>query len=85
METNPKFLGPAAVVQAARFLDDSRDQGFEERLPVLDTADGVWPCKNHFECTRNCPRGIKITKLINQTKRRIEQYKDTPEIEKKTP
>ena len=84
METNPNFLGPAPVVQAARFLDDSRDQGFEKRLPVLDAPNGVWPCKNHFECTRNCPRGIKITKLINQTKRRIEKYKDTLEVAKKT-
>ncbi len=69
--TNPEFLGPAAVVQASRFLDDSRDLGFVERLPLLDYADGIWPCENHFECTRVCPRSIKVTKLINQTKRRI--------------
>ncbi len=69
--TNPEFLGPAAVVQASRFLDDSRDLGFAERLPLLDYADGIWPCENHFECTRVCPRSIKVTKLINQTKRRI--------------
>lgn len=69
--TNPEFLGPAAVVQASRFLDDSRDQGFAERLPLLDYTDGIWPCENHFECTRVCPRSIKVTKLINQTKRRI--------------
>ena len=76
MEKNPRFLGPATVVQAARFLDDSRDKGFEHRLPVLDTPDGVWPCENHFHCTRVCPRGIKITKLINQTKRRIEKFRE---------
>jgi succinate dehydrogenase / fumarate reductase iron-sulfur subunit len=77
MDPKPNFLGPAAVVQAARFLDDSRDQGFEYRLSVLDAPDGVWPCENHFACTRVCPRGIKITKLINQTKRRIEKFRDT--------
>jgi succinate dehydrogenase / fumarate reductase iron-sulfur subunit len=77
METNPNFLGPGAIVQAARFLDDSRDKGFEKRLPALDTPDGVWPCENHFHCTRICPRGIKITKLINQTKRRIEKFRDS--------
>jgi succinate dehydrogenase / fumarate reductase iron-sulfur subunit len=82
MEPKPDFLGPAAIVQAARFLDDSRDQGFEDRLPVLDAPNGVWPCENHFECTRNCPRGIKITKRINQTKRRIEKYKDVGGAEK---
>ena len=68
---NPRFLGPAAIIQAARFNKDSRDQGFEARLSALDDPDGVWPCRSHFECTRACPRGIKITKLINETKRQI--------------
>ncbi len=77
METNPQFLGPAAIVQAARFLDDSRDMGFEPRLPILDGPNGVWPCENHFACTRVCPREIKITKLINQTKRKIQKYRES--------
>jgi succinate dehydrogenase / fumarate reductase iron-sulfur subunit len=68
---NPRFLGPAAIAQAARFNRDSRDQGFDARLSVLNDPDGVWPCRNHFECTRACPRGIKITRLINETKREI--------------
>ncbi len=72
LEENPAFLGPSAVIQAFRFLADSRDQGFEERLPVLDAPDGIWPCQNHFECTRACPRSIKITKRINETKRMIQ-------------
>jgi succinate dehydrogenase / fumarate reductase iron-sulfur subunit len=74
-EFNSEFLGPAAVVQAARFIDDSRDDGFEERLPLLDYPDGIWPCESRFECTRICPRGIKITKTINLTKRKIQQSK----------
>jgi succinate dehydrogenase / fumarate reductase iron-sulfur subunit len=72
---NPSFLGPAAIVQAARFLDDSRDGGFEVRLDALDNPDGVWPCANHFKCTQVCPRGIKVTRLINMTKRKITQYR----------
>jgi succinate dehydrogenase / fumarate reductase iron-sulfur subunit len=75
-EENPRFLGPAAIGQAARFNDDSRDKGWEERLPALDATDGVWPCQSHFECTKACPRGIKLTKLINQTKRRITTFKE---------
>ena len=71
LDGNPDFLGPAALAQAFRFLEDSRDGGFADRLPVLDEPDGVWACENHFECTRACPRGIKITKHINHTKRRI--------------
>jgi succinate dehydrogenase / fumarate reductase iron-sulfur subunit len=77
-ESNRDFLGPAAIVQASRFMDDSRDHGFLDRLPVLDDPNGVWPCNNHFECTRNCPREIKITKRINETKRRIEKYRENP-------
>jgi succinate dehydrogenase / fumarate reductase iron-sulfur subunit len=68
---NPRFLGPAAIAQAARFLFDSRDTGLAERLPVLDHPDGAWACENHFECTRVCPRSIKVTKSINAVKRRI--------------
>ena len=71
-------VGPAALVQAARFLFDSRDQGFEERLEVLDHANGVWACSNHFQCTRVCPRGIKVTRSINLTKRKIRQDSQTP-------
>jgi succinate dehydrogenase / fumarate reductase iron-sulfur subunit len=75
LEKNEAFLGPAAIVQAARFVFDSRDKGLEPRLGILDLPDGVWPCENHFECTRVCPRGIKITKLINLTKREIKEYR----------
>lgn len=72
---NPKFMGPAAIVQAARFLDDSRDQGFEERLPEVDYPDGIWPCESRFQCTLVCPRGIPVTKIINQSKRKIQAFR----------
>jgi succinate dehydrogenase / fumarate reductase iron-sulfur subunit len=77
-DVDPRFIGPAALVQAARFLEDSRDRGLEERLPALDRPDSVWACDNRFECTRVCPRGIKVTKLINQIKRRIAEHKEKP-------
>lgn len=76
LDTNQAFLGPAALAQAFRFQEDSRDKGFDRRLPVLDAGNGVWACENHFECTRACPRGIKITKRINETKRRIQKHKE---------
>ena len=79
LEETPDFLGPATIAQAFRFLADSRDMGFEERLPVLDHPDGVWPCQNHFQCTRVCPRGIKITKRINETKKMITQHRERNE------
>ena len=70
------FLGPAAISQAYRFLADTRDLGFEARLPVLDDPDGVWLCQNHFKCTQACPRSILITKRINQTKRLIKKHRE---------
>jgi len=73
---DPDFIGPAAVVQAARFVFDSRDEGIKPRLDVLDEPHGVWPCENHFQCTRVCPRGIKVTKNINMVKRQIKAFKE---------
>jgi succinate dehydrogenase / fumarate reductase iron-sulfur subunit len=75
-DETPGFLGPAAIVQAFRFLADSRDRGFDERLPALDRPEGVWSCRNHFKCTEACPRWIKITKRINQTKRMITRHRE---------
>ncbi|VEN73556.1 succinate dehydrogenase, FeS subunit [Candidatus Desulfarcum epimagneticum] len=72
LNDNENFMGPAAVLQAYRFIADSRDQGLADRLPGLDREDGAWACQNHFECTKRCPRSIKITKRINQTKRIID-------------
>jgi succinate dehydrogenase / fumarate reductase iron-sulfur subunit len=70
-EKNPEFMGPAALVSAARFVFDSRDKGMKERIALLDTPNGAWACDNHFECTKVCPRGIKVTKNINEVKRAI--------------
>ncbi|TKJ37748.1 MAG: succinate dehydrogenase iron-sulfur subunit [Planctomycetes bacterium B3_Pla] len=75
-EKDPDFIGPAAIMQAARFVFDSRDEGIGPRLDILDDAHGVWPCENHFQCTRVCPRGIKVTKNINMVKRQIKAFKE---------
>jgi len=76
-EKNASYLGPAAILSAARFTFDNRDRGLGERLSVLDTPDGAWGCENHFDCTRVCPREIKVTKAINLTKNRIKKEKGT--------
>ena len=76
LDTNPDFIGPAAIVQASRFLNDTRDKGLEARIAILDQPNGVWACENHFECTKACPREIKVTKLINLTKRQIKKYRE---------
>ena len=70
-EKTPAYIGPAAIVQAARFLFDSRDRGLAQRRAVLDAPEGVAACENHFDCTRVCPREIKVTKNINATRRAL--------------
>jgi succinate dehydrogenase / fumarate reductase iron-sulfur subunit len=70
-QENPEFLGPAPLVWAFRYVFDSRDGQRAERLRQLDFANGVWACVNHYECTRACPKQIKVTKSINEMKREI--------------
>ena len=70
---NHDYLGPAAIVQAHRFLFDSRDQGRAERLPVLNDQSGVWRCRTIFNCTDACPRGINVTKAIGEVKQLLVQ------------
>ncbi|MGO9205452.1 MAG: succinate dehydrogenase iron-sulfur subunit [Candidatus Limnocylindrales bacterium] len=60
----PGYVGPAAVVNAHRFIFDSRDEGAEERLEILSDKDGVWRCRTIFNCVDACPRGINITRAI---------------------
>jgi succinate dehydrogenase / fumarate reductase iron-sulfur subunit len=71
---NPRYLGPASIVQATRFINDSRDEGFEGRLSDIDYLDGIWPCKSYYKCTQVCPRNIEVTKLINMIKKIIIDY-----------
>ncbi len=69
--SNRDFVGPAAIVQAHRFIFDSRDEGTDERLQVLGQRDGVWRCRTIFNCTEACPRDIKITRAIGDVKKAI--------------
>ncbi len=67
------YIGPGAVVQGHRFINDSRDVGAEGRLRALASPDGAEACENFFNCTRVCPRGILVTKRINEVKRMLEE------------
>jgi len=68
---NSSYIGPAAIVNAHRFIFDSRDEGSAERLDILNERSGVWKCRTAFNCTEACPRGIKITQAIQEVKRAI--------------
>jgi succinate dehydrogenase / fumarate reductase iron-sulfur subunit len=70
---NPNYLGPAALLRAFRYINDSRDTATGGRLAQLDNNDGAWGCKTMWWCTDVCPKGIPVTKCIGQIKRAIKQ------------
>jgi len=69
--TDGQYFGPQAIVGAHRFIFDSRDKGTAQRLEVLNDKEGVWRCRTTFNCTEACPRGIEVTKAIQEVKRAL--------------
>jgi succinate dehydrogenase / fumarate reductase iron-sulfur subunit len=67
--SDEEYVGPAAIVNAHRFIFDSRDRGGRERLEILSQKDGAYKCRTVFNCTDACPRGIKVTQAIQEVKR----------------
>ncbi len=62
---NPdKFIGPAGLLQAYRFIADSRDTATEERLAALEDPFSVFRCKGIMNCVSVCPKGLNPTKAI---------------------
>jgi len=68
---NDQFVGPASIVNAHRFIFDSRDRAAQERLDILNSKTGVWRCRTIYNCTVACPREIQITKAIGEVKQAI--------------
>ncbi len=66
-----QYVGPAAIVNAHRFVFDSRDRAAAERLKVLAERTGAFRCRTTFNCTDDCPRGIEVTRAIQEVKREI--------------
>jgi succinate dehydrogenase / fumarate reductase iron-sulfur subunit len=66
-----QYFGPQAIVMAHRFIFDSRDEGAAERLEILNDKEGVWRCRTTFNCTDACPRGIEVTRAIQEVKRAL--------------
>jgi succinate dehydrogenase / fumarate reductase iron-sulfur subunit len=68
---NDRYVGPAAIVQAHRFIFDSRDEAYQDRLEILGQRYGVWKCRTIFNCTSACPRDIEVTKAIAEVKKAL--------------
>ena len=69
---NPeKFVGPAGLLQARRFLADSRDTAKEHRLATLQDPFSVFRCRTIMNCTTVCPKGLNPTKAISEIRHQM--------------
>lgn len=69
--TNGRYIGPAAIVNAHRFVFDTRDSNPDAHLAAMDQPNGVWRCRKAYNCTDCCPRGIRVTQRIIEIQRFI--------------
>jgi succinate dehydrogenase / fumarate reductase iron-sulfur subunit len=58
MESDPEFLGPAALAKGMRFVGDARDQSTVERLESYNSEHGIWDCTRCYFCQERCPKGV---------------------------
>jgi len=65
------FLGPQAIAQCYRYCADNRDEGQQERFPLVDTNHGVWHCHLAGACSEACPKGLDPALGIQLLKRRL--------------
>ncbi|MBF0281495.1 MAG: succinate dehydrogenase iron-sulfur subunit [Zetaproteobacteria bacterium] len=70
-----KFLGPATLLQANRWIQDSRDEATEERLEHLEDNFKLYRCHQIMNCMQACPKSLNPTKAINEIKRAIVERK----------
>ncbi|XP_073971442.1 uncharacterized protein [Rhodnius prolixus] len=77
-----KYLGPAALMQAYRWVIDSRDEATQERLDKLKDPFSVFRCHTILNCTRTCPKSLNPAKAIAEMKKLVAgvQKKDVPEM-----
>ncbi len=71
------YLGPAVLLQAYRWLVDSRDNAKEERIKFLTEVEGkVYKCHTILNCTRACPKGLNPGKAIQRVKNTITKQRN---------
>ncbi len=67
---NEDYYGPAALLKLGRFVEDKRD-GYKERVNIGGTREGVWRCRNVFNCQEVCPKNLTPAKTINRMRLKI--------------
>ena len=70
-----RFLGPAALLQASRWLNDSRDEATGERLDDLEDPFRLYRCHTIMNCAKACPKGLNPAKAIAEIKRMMVERK----------
>ena len=68
---NDNYMGPAALLKAYRYIFDSRDDGANERLDIVNDKNGIWRCHTIFNCMEACPKSIKITEYLSRLKVKV--------------
>lgn len=66
-----KYLGPAVLMQAYRWMIDSRDEYKKERLDKLDNTYSIYKCHTIMNCTKTCPKGLNPGLAIGEVKKMI--------------
>jgi succinate dehydrogenase / fumarate reductase iron-sulfur subunit len=66
-----EFLGPATLLQASRWIDDSRDKKTQERLDNLEDTYKLYRCHTIMNCTQSCPKGLNPAEAISKIKRKL--------------
>lgn len=66
-----RYLGPAVLMQAYRWIEDSRDELTQERLDFLDDSFRLYRCKTIMNCSRTCPKGLNPGKAVAAIKKKI--------------
>ena len=67
-----QYLGPAVLMQAYRWIEDSRDQSTKERMKYVDDAMKLYRCKTIMNCSNTCPKGLNPGQAIGKLKKKIE-------------
>jgi succinate dehydrogenase / fumarate reductase iron-sulfur subunit len=71
-----RYLGPAILLQAYRWLSDSRDEGTGERLDILEDPFRLYRCHTILNCTQTCPKGLNPAKAIAEIKKMMVRRQD---------
>jgi len=66
-----QYLGPAVLMQAYRWIEDSRDDATIERMEYVDDAMKLYRCKSIMNCSNTCPKGLNPGKAIGEMKLKI--------------